>query len=87
MTETYKPLRGDFQKLVGPTRSGPSSTAVVRTVASPATAGDCSCGANGRFTAPAFEWRVIRGACDGTNAARRRQNVQQLSADVGLDAS
>ena len=49
---------------------------MVRTVASRATAGDCPCGANGRFTVPVFEWRVIRGACHGTNAARRRQNVQ-----------
>ena len=50
---------------------------MVRTVASRATIGGCSCGLNGRFTAPAREWRGIRGACHSIIAARRRQNVQQ----------
>ena len=76
--ETYKPLRGDFQKLVGPTQSGPSTAAVVHTVPSCATAGDCLCSTNSRFTAPVFEWRVICSACHGTIATRRRQNVQHV---------
>ena len=73
----YKPLRGDFQKLVRPTQSGPSSAAVVCMVASHAIASDCSCSANGRFTTPACEWRGICGPCHGIIAMCRQQNVQQ----------
>ena len=63
---------------------GPSSTAVVRTIASRAIASDCLCSANGCFTMPAFEWRGICGTCHGTIATHRWQNVQHHDPPLGI---